>query len=82
MLSRSNRWNEYAWVSSFDIEIDPHGARIIAVRTSLCPGCLSDGEVDAHVRRLKEELDAVAKRAKRLIRDQAKKPLDLEISDT
>jgi hypothetical protein len=36
--------------------------------------------VDAQIRLLKEDLDAVAKRMKKAIREQAKKPLDLEIA--
>jgi hypothetical protein len=63
---------------SFDFEINIHGARIIAVQDPLCPGCLSEGEMNAQVRRLKQELDIVAERAKRAIHSQAQKPLRLD----
>jgi hypothetical protein len=72
-----------AWetlMAAFDFQIGPHGARVTAAREPLCPGCLSDGEVDANIKRLTDDLDAVAKRMKRAVRDQNKRPLDLEIA--
>jgi hypothetical protein len=33
---------------------------MIVVRKPLMPRCLSDGEIDANIRSLKQELDAVA----------------------
>jgi hypothetical protein len=67
-------------VRSFDFEIDIHGARMVPTRDPLCPGCLSEGELDAQVKLLKDDLDAVAMRMKRAIREQAKQPLFLEIA--
>jgi hypothetical protein len=63
---------------SFDVEINNHGARIVAIRNSLCSRCLLESEIDAHIRRLKDELDTVAERAKRAIQGQRQKPLRLE----
>jgi predicted GTPase len=68
-------------IEAFDFVTDISGARVIGVRERLCPGCKSDGEVDENIRLLKEDLDAVATQMKRSIREQAKKSLDLEISD-
>ena len=62
-------------VQVFDYEIDVHGARVIVQREPLCPGCLSDGEVDAQVRLLKDDLDAVARRMKVAIVKQRKQPI-------
>lgn len=44
----------------FDFECDIHGAAMIVERKPLMPRCLSDGEIDANIRSLKQELDAVA----------------------
>ena len=54
------------------------GAAIVAAgrdgnRSRLCPGCLSDGEVDGQIQLLKADLDAVAIRMKKAIRER--KPL-------
>jgi hypothetical protein len=38
-------------------------------------GCLTDGEVDANIKLLKEDLDAVATRMKAAIRKQRTEPM-------
>ena len=56
-------------VGVFDFEMSNlHGPSVIAVRDRLCAGCLSDGEIDANIRLLKDDLDAVAKRMKAALR--------------
>jgi len=65
-------------VKVFDFDIDGSGAFIVLRKSFICPGCLSDAEVDANIKLLKDDLDAVAKRMKKAIREQAKKPLVLE----
>lgn len=62
-------------IGVFDFDIDISGARVVVVREPLHGGCLSDGEVDANIRLLKEDLDRVALRMKRAIREQRAKPL-------
>ena len=59
----------------FDFEIDINGARVVVVRQPIHGGCLSDGEVDANIALLKENLDQVAKRMKRALREQRTKPV-------
>jgi hypothetical protein len=58
-------------VRVFDYEINFSGARVVA-REPLCPRCLHDGEIDANIKALKDDLDAVAKRMKEALRQQAK----------
>jgi hypothetical protein len=62
-------------IQVFDYEIDMNGARIVAAVTPLHGGCLSDGEVDANIRALKDDLDAVGARMKVAIRRQKAAPL-------
>jgi len=65
-------------VRAFDFEIDINGARVTTAQHPLCPGCLSDREVDAQVKLLTDDLEAVAERMKQAIREQAKHPLFLD----
>jgi hypothetical protein len=65
-------------IHTFDFAIDIGGARVILLKEPLCSGCLSGGEVDAQIELLKENLDAVAIKMKKAIRDLAKQPFDLE----
>lgn len=58
-------------VQVFDFEIDVHGARVVVRREPLCPGCLSDGTIDANIQLLKDNLDDVGKQMKAAIRKQA-----------
>lgn len=54
----------------FDFEIDIHGARIVVAKLPLMPGCLDDGTIDANIRALKDNLDAVAAKMKVAVRLQ------------
>jgi hypothetical protein len=62
-------------VNVFDFDIKVDGAAVVVVRDPICPRCMSDGEVDANITMLKENLDAVGKRMKAAIRKQAAQPL-------
>jgi hypothetical protein len=67
-------------VKVFDFEMGMGGAAVVAAgrdgnRSRLCPGCLSDGEVDAQIQLLKADLDAVAVRMKKAIRGRKSLPL-------
>lgn len=64
-------------VHVFGFEYDFNGAYVVVRREPICNACLSDSEVDAQMRLLKEDLDAVAKQMKKAIRDNAKRPLEL-----
>ncbi|HEX9587767.1 MAG TPA: hypothetical protein VGA15_08480 [Bradyrhizobium sp.] len=62
-------------VRVFDFEIAGiHGARVVAVKEPLTPGCCDDGEIDANIELLKKDLDAVAVRMKAAVRKQAAQP--------
>lgn len=74
MLSVKQETAVSGTVRVFDYEIDIHGARVVAVRESLTAGCLSDGEIETNIKLLKDDLDAVAIRMKRAVRERAKKP--------
>ena len=60
-------------VEVFDFDIDSYRARVVVRLHPLCSDCLTDAEVDASIKLLKENLDAVAKRMKSAIRLQANK---------
>jgi hypothetical protein len=65
-------------VRVFDFEVDQvRGARVVVRQEPLCQCCLSDGEIDANIKLLKDDLDAVAKRMKAAIRQQAREPMHL-----
>jgi hypothetical protein len=62
-------------VRVFDFEMGVSGAAVVGAghdgdRSRLCPGCLSDGEVDAQIQLLKDDLNAVAIRMKQAIRER------------
>jgi hypothetical protein len=59
----------------FDFDIDTHGARVVVRLHPLCSGCHTDREVDANIKLLKEDLDAVAVRMKAALKVQASKSL-------
>jgi hypothetical protein len=61
-------------VRAFDFDFGIYGAYVVIRKEPICPGCTSDGEVDIEIKRLKDDLDAVAKRMKMAIREQAKMP--------
>jgi hypothetical protein len=58
-------------VRVFDFDIGIHGAYVVIRKEPLCPGCATDGEVDIEIKRLKDDLDAVAQRMKKAIREKA-----------
>ncbi len=62
-------------VKVFDYDIDIHGAWVVVRRYPICPGCLSDGEIDAQIKLLKDDLDEVAKRMKSAVLKQRSAPL-------
>jgi len=62
-------------VEVFDFDIDTDGARVVVRLHPICPGCRTDGEVDANIKLLKEDLDAVARRMKAALQVQANKSL-------
>jgi hypothetical protein len=59
-------------VEVFDFDIDTHGARVVVRLHPLCSGCHTDREVDANIKLLKEDLDAVAGRMKAALQMQAR----------
>jgi hypothetical protein len=62
-------------VEVFDFDIDTHGARVVVRLHPLCSGCHTDREVEANIKLLKEDLDAVAGRMKAALQEQASKSL-------
>lgn len=65
----------------FGIEVDIHGARVVVMRTPICAGCLTDGEVDAQIKLLKASLDDAASDMKVAIPKQLAKPLFADEDD-
>ena len=59
----------------FSFKIDIHGAYVVSDQERLHPACKADGEVDFHVRQLKEYLDQVAAQMKQAIKDDEDKPI-------
>ena len=59
----------------FSFEIDIHGAYVVADQKRLHPASKADGEIDFHVRQLKEYLDQVAAQMKQAIKDDKDKPI-------
>jgi hypothetical protein len=62
----------------FGFEMSLAGARVIVVREPICSRCLSEAEVDFQLRRLKDNLDAVARQMKTALRAQTAKPTELD----
>jgi hypothetical protein len=62
-------------VEVFDFDIDADGARVVERLHPICPSCRTDREVDANIKLLKEDLDAVARRMKAALQVQANKSL-------
>ena len=60
-------------IDVFDFDIDSHGARVVVRLHPLCSSCVTDREVDANIKLLKEDLDAVAERMKAALKVQASK---------
>ena len=62
-------------IGVFDFDFGKGGARVVVAREPIRRGCLSEGEVDADIRLLKQNLDRVARQMKRAIREKRAKPL-------
>lgn len=62
-------------IGKFDFDESIHGVRFTSAALGLSPGCLSDGEIDAHLESLKNDLDAVATRMKAALAKRS--PLEL-----
>jgi outer membrane murein-binding lipoprotein Lpp len=60
-------------VGAFDLASNPRGVRVIVAKEPLCSSCRSDGEIDAQIKLLKNDLDAVAKRMKAALQDSNSK---------
>ena len=61
-------------VGVFDVDISSKGALIVTTGNQMLPHWLDDEEVDAGIQALKDDLDAVAIRAKAAIREMKKRP--------
>jgi hypothetical protein len=61
-------------VGAFEFEIGIHGARVTVGGKPVCAACGSDGEIDAAITRLKEDLDRLAAYMKSAV--QAKEDSD------
>ena len=61
-------------MSTFDYKIDIHGAHVVVVREPLHPACSRDNAIDFHITALKADLDRVAKKMKKAVREQETKP--------
>lgn len=54
-------------LDKFYVEHGAHGARVVTRSFQLTGNCVSDDDVDDAVRMLKDDLDACAREAKRLL---------------
>jgi hypothetical protein len=61
-------------IDVFGFKIDVYGAKVMVDDTPLMSGAFSDGEIDANIQLLKDDLDAIAWEMKRAVRAQANKP--------
>jgi hypothetical protein len=55
-------------LDKFHVEHNVHGARVVGRSLQLTGDCLEDGEIDAAIEMLKDDLDACAKEMKRLVK--------------
>ena len=62
-------------IGKFDFDDSTHGVRFTSASLGLSAGCLSDGEIDAYLAILKDDLDAVAERMKAAL--SKRPPLEL-----
>ncbi|TDE35058.1 hypothetical protein [Antarcticimicrobium sediminis] len=60
---------------NFGFEIDLHGARVVVEREPLHSACSTDSQIDHDISALKSELDRLAVKMKKAVREQANKPL-------
>ena len=61
-------------VRVFDFDIDVYGAYVVMRKEPICADCSSIGEVDIEIKRLKDDLYAVAKRMKSATREPSTQP--------
>jgi hypothetical protein len=54
-------------LGKFQVEYGVHGARVIARTNQLTSDCVADGEIDAAIEMLKDDLDACAREMKRIV---------------
>jgi hypothetical protein len=66
--------------NKFGVELGSDGPYIVPLNDRLTPGLLSDSEVDAHIERLKKDLDEVADEAKAEIRKRKNAQLRLVLT--
>ena len=62
-------------VNVFDFEMDTNGVAVVVRRSPLMPDCMSHGEIDGEIQRLKDDLDAVAERMKKALLKREGQPL-------
>jgi len=55
-------------LGQFHVEHNVHGARVVGRSLQLTRDCAEDGEIDAAIQMLKDDLDACAKEMKRLVK--------------
>ncbi|MET4698856.1 hypothetical protein ABIE65_001878 [Constrictibacter sp. MBR-5] len=65
-------------VGKFGVQFDASGVHVTAVGGALCPGCLSDEQVDEQIQWLKDDLDIIAMMMKNVIVERRGKPLGLK----
>lgn len=58
----------------FDFDLDISGIRVVVRGEPISSACLSDEEIDAQIRLLREDLDAVAARMKAAVHEQVELP--------
>lgn len=51
-------------LGKFYVEHGIHGARVMVQSHQLTAGCIADGEIDANIQALKDDLDACAREMK------------------
>jgi hypothetical protein len=52
-------------VEAFDFKVGTSGARVVALNPDhVCPGCVTNEEIDTNIRLLKEDLEAVGEQMK------------------
>lgn len=56
----------------FDFKRDLSGARVVVRREPLTNACLNDADIDEQIGMLKDDLDVVARRMKKAIREPRK----------
>lgn len=55
-------------LGKFHVEHNVHGARVMARSLQLTGDCVEDGDIDAIIAMLKDDLDTCAKEMKRLVK--------------